>query len=59
MANYRKSFLYYTDQTWALEGPTGFYAGDISGLGKVAMGICELNKRLRVFTNIQESSLSN
>lgn len=41
VANYRKSFLYYTDETWALEGPSGFYAGEIDGLGKVAMGICE------------------
>lgn len=40
LANYRKSFLYYTDETWALEGPTGFYAGDIPDLGRVAMGIC-------------------
>lgn len=41
IANYRKSFLYYTDETWALEGPAGFYAGEFSGFGKVAMGICE------------------
>ncbi|TVY29054.1 Protein N-terminal amidase [Lachnellula hyalina] len=40
IANYRKSFLYYTDETWALEGPRGFYSGEIDGLGKVAMGIC-------------------
>ncbi|XMA12321.1 hypothetical protein WAI453_005112 [Rhynchosporium graminicola] len=40
VANYRKSFLYYTDETWALEGPDGFYDGAIPGLGKVAMGIC-------------------
>ncbi|KAL1876884.1 hypothetical protein VTK73DRAFT_9037 [Phialemonium thermophilum] len=39
IVNYRKSFLYYTDETWALEGP-GFYEGDIEGFGKVAMGIC-------------------
>jgi len=39
--NYRKSFLYYTDETWALEGP-GFYGGVIKDLGNVAMGICEL-----------------
>ncbi|KAK4228262.1 putative carbon-nitrogen hydrolase protein, partial [Podospora fimiseda] len=38
-ANYRKSFLYYTDETWALEG-NGFYQGKLDGLGKVAMGIC-------------------
>ncbi|KFY07287.1 hypothetical protein V492_07298 [Pseudogymnoascus sp. VKM F-4246] len=40
IANYRKSFLYYTDETWALEGPDGFYDGVIEGLGNVAMGIC-------------------
>ncbi|KFY68712.1 hypothetical protein V496_00856 [Pseudogymnoascus sp. VKM F-4515 (FW-2607)] len=40
IANYRKSFLYYTDETWALEGPDGFYNGVIEGLGNVAMGIC-------------------
>lgn len=40
IANYRKSFLYYTDETWALEGPDGFYGGKIDGLGNVVMGIC-------------------
>lgn len=40
IANYRKSFLYYTDETWALEGPDGFYEGVIDGLGNVAIGIC-------------------
>lgn len=40
IANYRKSFLYYTDETWALEGK-GFYSGAVEGLGDVAMGICE------------------
>ncbi|KAK4100097.1 hypothetical protein N658DRAFT_138846 [Parathielavia hyrcaniae] len=40
VANYRKSFLYYTDETWALEGPDGFFKGEISGLGNVALGIC-------------------
>ncbi|CZT52190.1 related to amino-terminal amidase [Rhynchosporium secalis] len=41
IANYRKSFLYYADETWALEGPDGFYDGEIAGLGNVAMGICK------------------
>lgn len=41
IANYRKSFLYYTDETWALEGPDGFYDGEIEDLGNVAMGICK------------------
>lgn len=40
IANYRKSFLYDTDEAWALEGPDGFYGGSIDGLGEVAMGIC-------------------
>ncbi|KAL3425868.1 carbon-nitrogen family protein [Phlyctema vagabunda] len=40
IANYRKSFLYYTDETWALEGPGGFFDGEIEGFGTVAMGIC-------------------
>ncbi|KAI5865647.1 carbon-nitrogen hydrolase [Durotheca rogersii] len=39
LGHYRKSNLYYTDETWALEGP-GFYDGHIPGVGKVAMGIC-------------------
>ncbi|KAF7514305.1 hypothetical protein GJ744_000075 [Endocarpon pusillum] len=44
VAHTRKSFLYYTDETWALEGQ-GFFAGDMR-LGspltakKVAAGIC-------------------
>ncbi|KAJ4308382.1 hypothetical protein N0V84_012132 [Fusarium piperis] len=40
IANYRKSFLYYTDETWALEGNRGFYHGFIPGLGKTTIGIC-------------------
>jgi len=40
IANYRKHFLYYTDEKWALEGPAGFYAGEIPNIGNVAMGIC-------------------
>lgn len=43
LANYRKSFLYYTDETWALEG-RGFYSGEIEGLGSVAMGICKYSR---------------
>ncbi|KAJ4321664.1 hypothetical protein N0V84_005218 [Fusarium piperis] len=39
IANYRKSFLYYTDETWALEGK-GFYDGFIPGLGRTSIGIC-------------------
>ena len=41
VANYRKTFLYYTDETWALEGPEHFYSGVIEGLGNVALGICK------------------
>ncbi|KAK1504181.1 N-terminal amidase [Colletotrichum tamarilloi] len=40
IANYRKSFLYYTDETWALEGNRGFYEGWIPGLGNTSIGIC-------------------
>ncbi|CAO2649491.1 Nn.00g068760.m01.CDS01 [Neocucurbitaria sp. VM-36] len=52
--NYRKSFLYYTDETWASEGPGShshnlsnpaspdapFFAGELGSLGKVTLGIC-------------------
>ena len=41
IGNYRKSFLYYTDSTWAQEGPDGFFSAEIEGLGNTAMGICE------------------
>ncbi|CEJ80994.1 Putative Carbon-nitrogen family protein [[Torrubiella] hemipterigena] len=40
IANYRKSFLYHTDETWALEGPRGFFDGMIPGLGSTTIGIC-------------------
>lgn len=39
VANYRKSHLYYTDETWALEGP-GFFSQRLPGLGRTAIGIC-------------------
>lgn len=39
VANYRKSFLYYTDETWAMEGGR-FYQGSIPTLGNVSIGIC-------------------
>ncbi|KAI1138641.1 carbon-nitrogen hydrolase [Hypoxylon sp. FL0543] len=40
VGNYRKTHLYYTDETWALEGP-GFFKGRLPGIGgTVAMGIC-------------------
>lgn len=52
--NYRKSFLYYTDETWASEGPGDnshilssasspdqpFYSGTLGTIGNVTMGIC-------------------
>lgn len=44
--NYRKSFLYYTDQTWAAEGFTShpdqkpFFCGSLGELGNVGHGIC-------------------
>ncbi|KAI1824630.1 carbon-nitrogen hydrolase [Xylaria intraflava] len=37
--HYRKSHLYYTDESWALEG-SGFFNDPIDGIGQVAMGIC-------------------
>ncbi|KAL2160584.1 hypothetical protein VTH06DRAFT_1272 [Thermothelomyces fergusii] len=40
VGNYRKSFLYYTDETWAREGANGFFQGEIPKLGNVALGIC-------------------
>jgi protein N-terminal amidase len=41
VANYRKSFLYYTDETWALEGNRGFFDGHLPGLGNTSIGICK------------------
>ncbi|KAB5531353.1 carbon-nitrogen hydrolase [Coniochaeta sp. 2T2.1] len=38
--NYRKRFLYKTDETWALEGDGGFHEADIAGLGKTVVGMC-------------------
>lgn len=38
--NYRKSFLYYTDETWAAEGPSRFFSGQLGALGQVTLGIC-------------------
>ncbi|KAL2266303.1 hypothetical protein VTJ83DRAFT_5655 [Remersonia thermophila] len=40
VANYRKSFLYYNDEIWALEGTDGFFNRTIPGLGNVVLGIC-------------------
>lgn len=46
LANYRKSFLYYTDETWAEEGfrstatHTPFFASSLGSLGTVGHGIC-------------------
>ncbi|KAK4621616.1 hypothetical protein CLAFUW4_06921 [Fulvia fulva] len=46
LANYRKSFLYYTDETWAEEGfrstatGTPFFASQLGDLGLVGHGIC-------------------
>lgn len=41
VANYRKSFLYSVDESWALEGKHGFFQGHVRGLGQTAMGICK------------------
>ncbi|KAG5950904.1 hypothetical protein E4U53_004215 [Claviceps sorghi] len=40
VGNYKKAHLYYTDETWALEGPSGFHSQRIPGLGNIALGIC-------------------
>lgn len=40
LSNYRKAFLYYTDETWASEGPSRFYSGVLGALGQVTLGIC-------------------
>lgn len=39
VAHYRKTFLYYTDETWASENTDGFYSGQLLGLPSAA-GIC-------------------
>ncbi|KAG0013962.1 Carbon-nitrogen hydrolase, partial [Podila clonocystis] len=39
VTTYAKTFLYYTDENWAEEGP-GFKSIDVDGLGKVGFGIC-------------------
>ncbi|KAF9578972.1 Carbon-nitrogen hydrolase [Lunasporangiospora selenospora] len=45
VSTYSKTFLYYTDENWAQEGP-GFQSTDIEGLGKVGFGICmDVNPR--------------
>jgi len=46
LANYRKSFLFTVDETWADEGQ-GFFAAEVpGGLGNVSMGICmDLNPK--------------
>ena len=53
LLHYRKAFLYYSDESWAREGPgpgdgdgggdasrTPFFCGPLPGLGVVAHGIC-------------------
>lgn len=46
VATYRKTFLYYTDETWASEGDAGFYNGPLGSLGQACMGICmDINPR--------------
>lgn len=48
IGNYRKTFLYYTDETWAQEGPDGFFSGEIDGLGKIAIGICKFRSSVGI-----------
>ena len=40
VANYRKTFLYNVDETWALEGSAGFHNDMITDLGNTCIGIC-------------------
>lgn len=40
LANYRKSFLYYTDETWASEPPSRFSVSYLGTLGPAIQGIC-------------------
>ncbi|KAK4203257.1 carbon-nitrogen hydrolase, partial [Triangularia verruculosa] len=40
VGNYRKLHLFYTDETWALQGRDGFFRSNVSGVGDVALGIC-------------------
>jgi protein N-terminal amidase len=40
ISNYRKTFLYYTDETWASEGDVHFFNGSLGALGEVSHGIC-------------------
>lgn len=40
LTNYRKTFLYYTDETWSSEGPARFFSGPLGALGQVTLGIC-------------------
>lgn len=46
LANYRKTFLFPTDESWCDEG-SGFFHGEIPGvLGKLSMGICQSSPSL-------------
>lgn len=61
LVNYRKSFLFNTDETWAEEGREGFFAGEMpDGLGRLAMGICRspnhhLFPRKHIFLGIDQN----
>jgi protein N-terminal amidase len=48
VVNYRKSFLYAVDETWALESRDGFFEGYIPGLGNTAMGICKFFLQVKI-----------
>lgn len=39
IANYRKTFLYSTDEAWSREGERGFFDASIDGLGNTTIGI--------------------
>jgi len=39
IVNYRKSHLYPSEEKWSLEGPCGFFDGELPGFGNVVIGI--------------------
>ena len=53
VTNYRKTFLFTTDETWATEGQ-GFFAGDVPGIGNMAMGICMFLPNLPILEHITD-----
>lgn len=64
LVNYRKSFLYMKDETWAQEGAgenpkKPFFHGDLGMLGKVSLGICMDINPYRFMTPYSMKEFSN